>query len=139
MYVSGEAGIAQSLPSPSGARVTDSRHAHLALPFSLNGSTTMTLTFSNPPNPNTVQVIDIPTNTSNGQFSWEGTVDVNGAIEHLALVTHAIDVSTTDLSVQRDRMENTKAVIIDVDGVVIGTYTASGALTGGVGVTVDLQ
>ncbi|MBI4134317.1 MAG: prepilin-type N-terminal cleavage/methylation domain-containing protein [Candidatus Terrybacteria bacterium] len=139
VFSSGDAVASSTLPPPLDTRVTDTRHAHLALPFSLNGSTTMTLTFSDPPNPDTVQAINIPSQISGGQFFWEGSVDVNGSAQQLVLVTHAIGVSTTDLSVARDRTQNDKALVIDVDGTVIASYTATGTLTGGVGVTVSIQ
>lgn len=139
IFVSGEASLSGSLPAQQNTRITDTRHAHLALPFSLNSSTTMNLTFSNSPNPDTVQAIDVQANISNGQFTWEGEVDVNGSTQRIALVTHAIGVTTTNLAVRRDKLENDKALTIDVDGTVIATYTADGALTPGVGVTATVQ
>lgn len=139
VFSSGDAVASSALPPPIGTRVTDTRHVHLALPFSLNGSTTMTLTFSNPPNPDTVQAINVPSQISGGQFLWEGSVDVNGSAQQLVLVTHSIGVLTTDLAVIRDRMQNDKALVIDVDGTVIASYTATGTVTGGVGVTVAVQ
>lgn len=139
IYVSGETGLAQTLPAPTGTRVTDTRHVHFLLPFSLNTSTTMTLTFSNSPNPDTVEAIDVQSNISNGQFLWEDDVDVNGSNQHLRIVSHSIGVSDTNLAIRRDRMENDKALVIDVDGVVIATYTAGGVVSGGVGVTVTVQ
>ena len=139
IFASGDAVASSALPPPLGTRVTDTRHAHLALPFSLNGSTTMTLTFSNSPNPDTVQAINVPSQISGGQFLWGGSVDVNGSAQQLILASHAIGVSTTDLSVTRDRTQNDKALVIDVDGTIIVSYTATGTLNGGVGVTVSIQ
>lgn len=139
IFLSGETALSGALPLPQNTRITDTRHVHLALPFSLNNSNTIHLTFSNPPNPNTVQAINIPSNIVNGQFTWEGDVDVNGSIQHLALVSHAIGVTTTNLAVRRDKLENNKAVVIDVDGTVIASYTVAGALTPGVGVTATVQ
>ena len=139
IFASGDAVASSALPPPLGTRVTDTRHAHLALPFSLNGSTTMTLTFSNSPNPDTVQAINVPSQISGGQFLWGGSVDVNGSAQQLILASHAIGVSTTDLSVTRDRTQNDKALVIDVDGTIIVSYTATGTVSGGVGVTVSIQ
>lgn len=136
---SGDVMVSAALPGQLGTRVTDTRHVHFALPFSLNNSTTMALTFSNPPNPNTVQTIGVQAQITNGQFLWDGTVDVNGSSQHLRIVSHAIGVATTDLAVVRDRIQNDKAVVIDVDGAIVGTYTAAGALTPGVGVTATVQ
>lgn len=139
IFVSGDIVTAGTLPSELGTRDWDTRHAHFTLPFSLNGSNTMTLTFADSPNPDVIEAIDVPASISGGQFSWEGDVDVNGSMQHIDMVSHAIGLADSELSVRRDALQNTKALTIDVDGAVVATYDEDGSVAEGPGVSKEIQ
>lgn len=141
VLASGHAGLTGSV-SPTDTRITDTRHLHFDLGWSIQGATTLTLTFADPPNPTVQENVTMASYFDVGQtvFDWEGTVDVNGSDQKLRIHTHSIGASDTLLSIHRDRRDNTKAVTIDIDGQEIVSYTADGTATvGPSGGTIEQQ
>src|SRR3989344_4082252 len=121
----------QAVLSPVDTRISDTRHVHLDFGWSMQSSTTMSLIFSDPGNPDVIQNINISGYIAGGKFDWEGTVDVYGEDQTLRIHSHLLNASNTILSVHRDRRYNTKALEIRVDGVAVATYDASGNVTAG--------
>jgi prepilin-type N-terminal cleavage/methylation domain-containing protein len=123
----------QETVTPTDTRVTDSRHLHLDLGWSILNSTTLTFVFSDSPNPDVQE--DIPMagffDAGKTEFDWEGTVDVNGSDQTLRVHTHYLDATDTTLSVHRDGQRNDKAVKISIDGNEIVSYSAAGIATVG--------
>lgn len=132
IFSTGAVGIAGAIAT-TGSRITDSRHVHFKLGWSIKNSSTLTLRFSNPPNPDVVQNISMPSyrNADKTNFDWSGTIEVGGNSQTLRIHTHALTDSDTTLSVHRDRRYNTKAVTISIDGQEIASYTADGISTVG--------
>jgi len=132
----------QNTVNPTDTRVTDTRHLHFDLGWSIQGGSTLTLTFADPPNPNVVQNVSMATYFNVGQsvFDWEDTIDVNGSDQILRVHTHNLDAFDTLLSIHRDRNFNDKAVTISIDGLTIVSYAADGTATvGASGGTMSVQ
>ncbi len=137
----GEASL-QGSSAPAGTRITDTRHLHFNLGWSIQSSSTLTLVFSDPPNPDVTQNISMAPYFNSGKtvFDWSGSIDVNGSSQTPRIHTHSLDATNTLLSVHRDRQKNTKAVQISIDGKGIVSYTAAGAATvGSFGGTMSVQ
>jgi prepilin-type N-terminal cleavage/methylation domain-containing protein len=126
----------------SSTRVFDSRHLHFNLGWSIQNSTTLTLAYTDSPNPPVTQNIAMSGyfNVGKTLFDWSGTVDVNGAEQELRIHTHSLDAFNTTLSINRDIRYNNKALTVSVDGQTIVTYTAAGVATvGAFGGTMTVQ
>ena len=84
----------------------------------------MTLRFSDPPNPDTVQNVTMTPVPPRTTFDWTGTVAVGGQNQTLRI--HALSIIDTDtlLSVDRDCGKNTKQVKITFDASDVATYNA---------------
>ncbi|MDP2671167.1 MAG: type II secretion system protein [bacterium] len=139
--ISGEVSLENPV-SPTGTRLTDSRHLHFDLGWSIQSKTTLTLTFTDTPNPTVVKNIPMATYFDSGKtvFDWSGTVNVNGSNQVLRVHTHLLDAFSTILSIQRDRRYNDKALNLTIDGLDIVTYTAAGtASVGASGGTMTAQ
>jgi prepilin-type N-terminal cleavage/methylation domain-containing protein len=112
----------------SDTRIKDSRHLHFDLGSSIQGATTLTLSFTDLPNPPVIQNISMAANFSGGppptSFDWSGTVNVNGSDQVLKIHTHSLDSTNTILSIHRDRRYNNKALTVLIDGLQIVSYTA---------------
>lgn len=131
-----QAGTAQI---PVGTRIIDMRHRSFNLGWSLQGYTNMILTFSDPPNPDTIQTIPMASYFSGGQtkFDWSGNIAVGGQNQVLRIHTTFLDDANTNLSVDRDCRYNTKKVKIAFDTREVATYeadcaTANVGLYGGI-------
>lgn len=141
ILTSGQVGFQGSV-NPIDSRITDTRHLHFNLGWSIKNATTLTLEFSDPPNPNVkvgVVMADYfnPTKTD---FEWEGTVDVNGSDQTLRINTHSLDSTDTLLSIHRDRRFNNKAVAILIDDHELVSYAVDGTATvGSFGGTMEQQ
>ncbi len=139
IQASGETAVSGALPAPGGTRVIDTRHAHFTLPWSIHNAITLTVTFHDPPNPDTVQNIAMSSyfNIDNSVFDWSNQYVVGGETQAIRVHTHLINPggNTTILSVHRDKMENTKAVDISIDATLAASYSASGTVTPGVNIT----
>ncbi len=134
----GQVANAGSVIPEIGTRITDTRHAHYILGWSMASSTTMTLLF--PGSPNVTENIPIQNYINGGKFDWSGTVSVSGSGQTMRIHTHLLDSFNTTLSVHRERDENTRAVNISVDGKLITSYSAGGTITlGPFGGTMQVQ
>lgn len=124
--------------TPTDTRISDHRHLHFDLGWSIQSSDTLRVDFFSDG-----VVEDIPMaaffNVGQTEFDWEGTIDVSGSEQTLRVHTHLLNVTDTTLSVHRDRQKNDKAVRIifidtdpspDVSRDVV-SYTASGEATVG--------
>lgn len=110
------------------SRLTDTRHVHLNLTWSIQNSTTLTLDFGAVEE--TVAMASF-FNADRSAFDWEGTVSVNGADQTMRIHTHQLDSATTLLSIRRDRRFNTAPVEILIDGQQLISYAADGQATVG--------
>ncbi len=129
---SGQVSITDTISSPT-ARVIDSRHLHFDLNWTLQTAVTLTLTFHNSPNPDTVQNIAMAGffDGPKSVFDWSGTVAVNGSDQVLRVHTHSLDAFATDLSITRDKRYNDKAVDVSIDSKAIVSFNAAGVATVG--------
>lgn len=129
---SGQTGLTGTV-SPTDTRITDTRHLHFDLGWSIQGATTLTLVFSDPPNPDVQVDVTMSSYFNGGQteFDWEEIIDVNGSNQTLRVHTHTLDAANTLLSVHRDGRYNDKAVTISIDAQDIVSYDAGGTATVG--------
>lgn len=113
-------------PALAVTRSVDSRHRSFTLGWSIKTATTMTLTFSDPPNPDTVQTVTMSSFFDAGEtkFDWSGTVTVGGLDQVLRIHTTSLTDTDTVLSMDRDCRENTKKLAIAIDGKAIAMYEA---------------
>lgn len=125
----GQTSLQETTTTPA-SRVVDTRHIHLDFGWSMSGSNTMKLIFSDPGNPGVITDISIPNNTNAGKFDWSGEIDVYGSKQKLRIHSHTLS-PTTQLSVHRDRRFNNKALQIQIDGTTVATYSANGVVTPG--------
>lgn len=134
----GQADTAGSV-TPTDTRVTDTRHVHFTLGWTIQGTSTLTLSFSSPSHVENISMADY-FNSDQTEFDWEGSIDVNGNEEHLRVQSHSIDATNTTLSIERARVVNDIAVAIAIDGNDIVSYTGSGdATVGSDGGTMTIQ
>lgn len=127
ILATGDTGL-QDTETVSNSRVTDSRHLHFALPWSIQTGTTLRLQFSSTQHDVTMA------NYFNGdktEFDWEDTVTISGNTETYRIHTHALDAVSTLLCIHRDRRDDNVGVTISIDGKTIVSYTAGGAATVG--------
>lgn len=116
----------------SNTRMTDNRHIHFDLGWSIQGATTLTLTFKDPPNPDIVQNIVMASYfTAPNIFNWEGATAVGGQEQKLQISSHSITATNTLLSIIRDARYNSKAVDISIDAKTIVSYSVLGIPTVG--------
>jgi hypothetical protein len=129
---SGEVSLSSTV-SPTGTRVVDTRHLHFDLGWSIQNKNTLTLAFTDAPNPSVTQNIAMAGyfNAGKTSFNWSGKVTVNGSDQVLTILTHTLDAFSTVLSVTRDARYNNKALTISIDGLQIVSYTSAGVATVG--------
>lgn len=131
---SGRADIAATTAlSPSGTRVTDSRHTHVTYNQNIAPATTLTLDFPG----YTAHNVDFQSYYSGGLFDWSGTVSAGGADQVVRVHTHTADASSAVFSVTRDGRYNNTAMAVVLDGQELLTYTAGGAVALGSSVLVS--
>mgnify|MGYP001612319785 CR=1 FL=1 len=113
---SGQAGISAAL-TPTGSRITDSRHMHLDLGWSIRDATTLTFDFADGANPDVQKSINMAEyfNFDQPSFNWEGAIDVNGSTQALKVHSHFLDSFDTILCIHRDRRYNDKEVALSID------------------------
>lgn len=134
----GQADIAGNV-NPTDTRVADTRHVHFTLGWTIQGTSTLILVFSNPSHTENISMSDY-FNDDQSEFDWEGDIDVGGDSEHLRVQSHSIDATNTTLSIERDGRDNQKAVAISIDGNDIVSYAADGTATvGSDGGTMQIQ
>lgn len=119
--------------NPADTRLKDSRHLHFDLGWSLQGASTLTLVFENPPNPDTTYNLSMAEhfNADQSKFDWEDALDVNGTSQTLHIHTHTLTSTNTILSIHRGRDLNSKAVTVAIDNQEIVSYDAAGTATSG--------
>lgn len=112
-----------SVPTPSGTRITDTRHRNFNLGWSIQNSQTLTLTFSDP---NSVYSVNMPPYFANATttFDWADVLTVGGQEQTMRIHTVFLDSGNTILSVDRDCRQNGKQVKISIDSKDIATYAA---------------
>lgn len=138
---SGQVSLSNTLTT-TGSRLSDSRHLHYDLGWSIQNSTTLTLTWTDAPNPTVTQNIAMIGffNVGKSSFDWSGTITVNSVDQVLRIHTHSLDATSTILSISRDVRYNTKALSVSIDGKNIVSYTAAGVATvGAYGGTMSVQ
>ena len=124
--ISGKAYETASFPAIAVARSVDARHRSFTLGWSIKTATAMTLTFSDPSNPDTVQTVTMSSFFDAGKtkFDWSGMITVGGLDQALRIHTTSLTDTDTVLSVDRDCRKNTKKLAIAIDGKAIATYEA---------------
>lgn len=135
---SGQMSLQDALSTAS-TRLTDSRHLHFDLGWSIQNSNTLTLSF---PNDSVTQNISMAGyfNVGKSIFDWSGKIPVSGTDQILRIHTHSLDGFNTVLSIHRDRRYNDKALSISIDGQQIVSYTVAGVATiGPFGGTMTVQ
>ncbi|MDP3769673.1 MAG: prepilin-type N-terminal cleavage/methylation domain-containing protein [Candidatus Sungbacteria bacterium] len=115
-----------ALTAASIARSIDLRHRSFTLGWSIKTATTLTLTFSDSPNPDTVSNIAMASYFDAGKikFDWNGTVAVGGINQILRIHTTSLSDGDTVLSIDRDCRTNKKKLIVAIDAKTIATYEA---------------
>ena len=114
-------------------RLKDSRHIHLNYARDISTSTEkILLTFDG----SVQKEIPIADNFVNGQFFWEGEVNVDGSIQKLKIHTHRLNAFDTQFCIHRDRRYNDKSLEIDISGDTAPSpnlirYEADGATSAG--------
>lgn len=111
----------------------DARHVHVALGWDVRTNSVMQLIFKNPPNPDVVDTIAVVScmDITNTIFDCTRMVQVGGENQTIRVNTHNIAGGVTDLSINRDRRENTKAVELWFDAVQIVSYDVLGNVVKG--------
>lgn len=112
-------------------RITDSRHLHFSLGWSIQNASTLTLVFGDILSPEHTEVISMAPffNGPKTEFNWSGTISVGGENQVLRIHTHQLDALDTLLSIHRDRRSNTKSLQVSIDAKPIVSYTAPGTPT----------
>jgi prepilin-type N-terminal cleavage/methylation domain-containing protein len=121
-------------------RLTDSRHLHLDLGWSIQSSVILTLYFPDTPE----KTVDINMadyfNPDKTEFDWAEVIDVNGQNQELRIHTHFLDEFNTILCLHRARDKNNKPLQVLIDAKDIISYTAEGEISiGTYGGTVEIQ
>lgn len=113
-----------TVPPVSGTRLTDTRHRAFTLGWTIKNSTTLILTFSDPPNPDTIISVAMTPPSPRTTFDWSGTAVVGGQNQVMRVHAASITDTNTVLQVDRDCRTNTKKVKISIDSRDIATYEA---------------
>lgn len=98
IYLSGEVS-ARSVSVPTVGRISDSRHVHFNLGWSMNGATSLKFNFINA---GQIELIPISEYFSSASFDWEGEFTVNGITQYFVIHTHQLE-PITNLCIHRDR------------------------------------
>ena len=112
---SGKIDLSSSFLPSDASRIKDSRHVHFDYSRDIDAATEdLILTFSDPPNPDTVQIIVIADNLADGQIYWEGQVSVSGENQEIKIQTHRLNSLDSQFSLHRDRRYNNKALRLEL-------------------------
>jgi len=107
-------------------RLTDGRHIHLNLNWSIQNSETLTLYFPNIPEVTVNITMADYFNPTKTEFDWNGTIDVNGQNQELHIHTHSLDLIETELCLHRDGDNNDKPLQVSIDSKDLVSFTADG-------------
>jgi prepilin-type N-terminal cleavage/methylation domain-containing protein len=111
--------------------VSDSRHVHYGLDWSIQGSSELKFVFITDP-PQTNEFFMHPHfNGDESVFSYVGNIIVQGANQEIRINTHYLDGSTTNLSIRRESDAELKPVEVYIDNKLIATYLADGSVVAG--------
>jgi prepilin-type N-terminal cleavage/methylation domain-containing protein len=96
---------------PSGNRISDSRHTHFDLGWSIQNASALKFDFLNDGRIETVGMSSY-FDAGKTEFDWSGSFDIGGEIQEFRAHTHSLDGFNTLLCVHRDRNagKNTKEV-----------------------------
>lgn len=126
-----------SVLAPADGRVTDARHVHFNLGWSIQTATTLKFYFPNIPQTETIEMMAY-FNPAKTEFDWRGTFVVGGVDQVFKVHTHFLDPLTTPytrLCIHRDRNNgktDQEVIIYIVDGGIdkeIAHYLADAADT----------
>lgn len=135
---SGEVFFLGTPPTFSGSRITDTRHVHYDLGWSIQNSVTSSLVFGG--TPPIIENISIQDYISGGKFDWSETIDVNGFPQTLRIQSHLLNPFDTILSVHRERDENDTSLNILIDSNLITSYDSGGnVIVGPFGGVMEIQ
>ncbi|MBU1177358.1 MAG: prepilin-type N-terminal cleavage/methylation domain-containing protein [Patescibacteria group bacterium] len=114
-------------------RLTDTRHIHLNLGWSIQDSTILTLSSTN------INMIDY-FNIDQTEFDWSGTIVVNEENQELQIHTHLLNETNTILCIHRPKDKNNKLLDILIDSNDIISYDVSGEISiGSYGGALEIQ
>ncbi len=130
VYLNRSGVVARSSSSILSKPITDHRHLHFNLGWSLQGALELKFIFSNPAQTETV-VMAPYFNADSTSFDYSGEFTVGGSAQKIRVHTHSLTATNTSLSVNHDMTDNTKAVEILIDNKSIVSYTAAGVATAG--------
>ena len=118
--------VFQTSPAPAaaGTRLTDTRHREFALGWTIKNSSTLTLTFSDPPDPDTIRAITMAPPSPRIAFDWSDIISVGDQKQALRIHAVAITDTNTTLHIDRDCRKNTKKVNIAIDAKEIAAFDA---------------
>ena len=111
-------------PDETGTRITDARHRAFTLGWSIENASTLQLTFSNPPDADTIKTITMVPPAPRLVFDWSEAVPVGTTTQTLRIHAVSITATTTTLHIDRDCRTNTKKVKVEIDAKDIATYEA---------------
>lgn len=121
-------------------RLSDNRHVHLDLGWSIQGANTLTLYFSDVPDISININMANYFNTGQTDFDWSGEIDVNGENQELHIHTHFLDSVNSVLCIHRNQDDNNKPLNVFIDTKHIISYTDDGEfLVGPYGGTAGIQ
>jgi len=97
-------------PAPTGGLITDTRHVHFDLGWSIQSATVLKFDFVNA---GQIETVDMASyfNADKTKFDWKGEFMVRGVKQKYHIHTHFLDALNTLLCIHRDG-ENTEAVTI---------------------------
>lgn len=110
-------------------RLTDGRHIHLNLNWSIQNSETLTLYFFDIPEVTIAITMADYFNLAKTEFDWSGTISVNGQNQELHIHTHSLDMIETELCIHRDMDTNNKPLQVSIDSKDLVSFTADGQPT----------
>lgn len=116
IYPSGETSTQpESISGPG--RISDSRHVHFDLGWSIQNATTLKFYF---PNIFQTETVDMTNYFIDGtEFDWEGTFSIGEVDQVFRIHTHYLDAFNTFLCIHRDRNKgknNQEVIIYIIDG-----------------------
>lgn len=122
---SGKVYQTETPPASLNTRIIDARHRAFNLGWSIQDSLTLTLTFSDPPNPDIIFPVVMTPVPPRATFDWSGAVPVGGQNQTLRIHAVSLTGTNTILHIDRDCRYNNKKVKITIDTRDIATYEAN--------------
>jgi len=110
-------------------RLADTRHVHLDMGWSIQGSTALNLHFGGAAATDiNVSMADY-FNGDQTEFDWSDTIGIDGQDQELRIHTHSLNVINTILCIHRDQDHNNGSVSIDIDSQDVIFYDINGDIT----------